>query len=345
MAADSTNLKSFIDGLPKAELHIHIEGSLEPELIFSIAKRNGVQLSYPDVESLRKAYNFSNLQSFLDIYYEGAGVLLKEEDFYDLTWTYMQRLHEQNVLHVELFFDPQTHTDRGVAFSVVIEGISRALRNAEEQFGISSRLIMCFLRHLDEESAFETLESALPYKDRIIGVGLDSSEVGHPPSKFERVFAKARQEGFLVVAHAGEEGPAEYIHEALDLLKIDRLDHGNRCLEDEALTQRLVKEQIALTVCPVSNLELKVVEDLKQHPLRDMMQKGLLVTVNSDDPAYFRGSLNENYLRTAEALDLSKEELYLLAHNSFVASFLTEDEKASLIAQLNEYCEGKLEAE
>ena len=340
--ASEIDLKSFVEGIPKAELHIHIEGSLEPELIFAIAERNGITLSYPTVESLREAYNFTNLQSFLDIYYEGAGVLLHEQDFYDLTWTYMQELHAQNVVHAEIFFDPQTHTDRDVPFSAVIDGIWRALEDAQSKLGISTKLIMCFLRHLSEESAFQTLEQALPYKDRIIGVGLDSSEVGNPPSKFQRVFQRARQEGFLLVAHAGEEGPAEYIHEALNLLHIDRLDHGNRCLDDPELVQRLVDEQIALTVCPISNRELKVVQDLKEHPLKTMLDKNLLVTVNSDDPAYFRGSLNENYIETAEAVGLTKKDIYTLARNSFVASFLTEEEKAKLIERLDKYCDGKI---
>lgn len=340
--ASEIDLKSFVEGIPKAELHIHIEGSLEPELIFAIAERNGISLSYPTVESLREAYNFNNLQSFLDIYYEGAGVLLHEQDFYDLTWTYMQELHAQNVVHAEIFFDPQTHTDRNVPFSVVIDGIWRALGDAESKLGISTKLIMCFLRHLSEESAFETLEQAMPYKDRIIGVGLDSSEVGNPPSKFQRVFKRAKEEGFLLVAHAGEEGPAEYIHEALNLLQIDRLDHGNRCLEDPELVQRLVDEQIALTVCPISNRELKVVQDLKEHPLKIMLDKNLLVTVNSDDPAYFRGSLNENYLETALAVGLTKQEIYTLARNSFVASFLADEEKSKLIERLDKFCEGKL---
>lgn len=336
------DLSTFIREIPKAELHIHIEGSFEPELIFAIAERNGIELSYSSVESLREAYNFNNLQSFLDIYYEGAGVLLHEQDFYDLTWAYMQQLKAQNCVHVELFFDPQTHTERNVPFQTAIDGIWRALQDAETQYGISSRLIMCFLRHLSEESAFETLEQAMPFKDRIIGVGLDSSELGNPPSKFERVFAKAKEEGFLLVAHAGEEGPADYIHEALDLLHIDRLDHGNRCLDDPELVKRLVKEQIALTVCPVSNRELQVCPDLKDHCVKEMLDLGLLVTVNSDDPAYFRGSLNDNYLETAEALGLSKQDIYQLARNSFTASFLPASEKARLIETLDDFVEGKM---
>ncbi len=333
----SIPLNDFIRQIPKAELHIHIEGSFEPELIFEIAQRNGLKLSYPSVEALHKAYHFSNLQSFLDIYYEGAGVLIHEEDFYQLTWTYMQKLQEQGVVYAEIFFDPQTHTDRGLAFSTVIEGIHRALVNARQQLGISSKLIMCFLRHLPEAAAQETLKMAMPYQKWIHAVGLDSSEVGHPPSKFERVFAQALEAGFLTVAHAGEEGPAEYIWEALHLLKVSRIDHGNRCMEDEALIQELVRRQMPLTLCPISNRELRVVDVLENHPLKEMMNKGLLVTLNSDDPAYFRGSLNDNYLQMAEALDLSKKDIYQLAKNSFTASFLTEDEKASYIEVLDAF--------
>lgn len=340
--ASVTDLKSFIEGLPKAELHIHIEGSLEPELIFALAQRNGIQLNYSTVEDLRAAYHFDDLQSFLDIYYEGAGVLQTQQDFYDLTWAYLNALKAQNCIHVELFFDPQTHTDRGIPFATVIDGIWKALGDAQSQLGISSRLIMCFLRHLSEESAFKTLAEALPYKDRITGVGLDSSEVGNPPSKFQRVFAEARKEGFLLLAHAGEEGPADYIHEALDLLHIDRLDHGNRCMEDPALVERLVSEQIALTLCPVSNLELQVIKDLRDHPVKQMLDRGLLATIHSDDPAYFRGSLNDNYLRTAEALGLDRRDIYQLARNSFTASFLPQADKDQYIARLDAYCEGQL---
>jgi len=328
------NLQEYIKQIPKAELHIHIEGSFEPELMFAIAQRNKIELKYKSVEELKAAYQFSNLQDFLDIYYAGAGVLIHQQDFYDLTWAYLTKIHSQNVVHTEIFFDPQTHTDRGIAFETVINGIDRALQDAKTKLEISSKLIMCFLRHLDEESAFITLEQALPFKDKIIGVGLDSSEMGHPPAKFERVFAKARQHGFITVAHAGEEGPADYIWEALDLLKISRIDHGNSSLKDEKLIERLVSEKMALTVCPLSNLSLKVVKNLKFHPLKEMMNKGLKVTVNSDDPAYFGGYMNENYLQIADALDLTKDHIKTLVINSFEASFLSEEEKETLIAKL-----------
>lgn len=328
------SIAHFINHLPKAELHVHIEGTFEPELMFEVAKRNNITLPYSSVEAIRSAYNFSNLQDFLDIYYAGAGVLLHEHDFYDLTFAYLDKVHSQNVVHTEIFFDPQTHTDRGVAFETVINGIRRALVDAEEKLGITSLLIMSFLRHLDEESAFRTLEQARPYKDWIIAVGLDSSELGHPPSKFERVFEKARSEGFLTVAHAGEEGPAEYIWEALDLLNVSRIDHGNRCLEDESLIAELRERQIPLTICPLSNLKLKVVEDMKDHPLKKMLDHGLLATIHSDDPAYFGGHMNENYHAVTHALDLSKEDITSLAKNAFTASFLTEEAKQVRIAQV-----------
>jgi adenosine deaminase len=289
------------------------------------------------VEELRKAYDFSNLQDFLNIYYEGAKVLLHEQDFYDLTYAYLEKLHAQNVVHVEIFFDPQTHTDRGVPFSTVIDGIWRAMEDAKEKWGLSTRLIMCFLRHLDEESAFRTLEQAMPYRDRIIGVGLDSSELGHPPSKFERVFAKAAEEGLLLVAHAGEEGPAEYIWEALELLNIARLDHGNRCLDDDRLVDELVRRRMALTVCPLSNLKLRVVKDLRQHSLKLMLDRGLLVTVNSDDPAYFGGGVNDNYTQTAAAIGLTRDDVYTLARNSFIGSFLGEDQKRQHLKAVDAY--------
>lgn len=330
-------LKAFIGQMPKAELHLHIEGSFEPELMFAIAQRNGVKIKFKSIEDVKEAYNFSNLQDFLDIYYEGAQVLLKEQDFFDLTWAYMKRIHEQNVIHTEIFFDPQTHTDRGVPFKVVIDGITRALNKAEQELGITNRLIMCFLRHLDESAAFDTLTQAIPYKAHIYGVGLDSSEMGHPPSKFERVFAKAIKEGFVTVAHAGEEGPAEYIWEALDLLKVSRIDHGNQAKVDGKLMERLAEEKMALTVCPLSNQKLCVVEDLKDHPLRFLMQKGLKVTINSDDPSYFGGYMNENYWAITEALNLSKEEIYTLTKNSFEASFVPETRKVEMIAHLDEY--------
>lgn len=327
------DIESFIKNIPKAELHLHIEGTFEPELMLEIAKRNGIKTKYKSVEELKDAYAFSDLQEFLDIYYEGAGVLIKEQDFYDMTWAYLEKVHLQNVLHTEIFFDPQTHTDRGVDFGTVVKGIHRALEDAQSKFGMSSKLIMCFLRHLDEEAAMKTLDEALEYKDWIAAVGLDSSEVGNPPSKFQKVFEKAREEGFLTVAHAGEEGPAEYVWEALNLLKVSRVDHGNHSLDDEKLVQELVDRKMPLTVCPLSNLKLKVVDDLKDHPLRDMLKKGLLVTINSDDPAYFGGYVNENFLAITKSLDLTEDEVRQLAINSFKASFLEEKEKEKMIAK------------
>ena len=330
-------MKNFITNIPKAELHLHIEGTFEPELMFEIAQRNNIELKYKSIEELKQAYDFNNLQDFLDIYYQGAGVLITEQDFYDMTWAYLTKIHKQNVIHVEIFFDPQTHTDRGIKFATVITGIHKALEDAKTKLNISSKLILCFLRHLDEEAAFKTLEQAMPFKDWIIAMGLDSSEVGHPPAKFERVFAKAREAGFLTVAHAGEEGPAPYIWEALDLLKVSRIDHGNNSIEDKKLLDRLVTEQIPLTMCPLSNLKLKVVNDLKNHPAKKMLDKNMLITINSDDPAYFGGYLNENYLSLAEALDLSKEDIYKLAKNSFTASFLDDNIKKEYIKKLNNY--------
>lgn len=331
-------MKEFIKGLPKAELHLHIEGSFEPELMFEIAKRNNCEMRFKSVEEVRAAYDFNNLQEFLDIYYEGANVLLYEQDFYDLTWAYMERIASQNVIHTEIFFDPQTHTHRGVAFKTVIGGIWRAMEDAREKLGITSHLIMCFLRHLSEDEAFITLEQALPFKDRILGVGLDSSEVGHPPSKFERVFARAKEHGFLAVAHAGEEGPAEYVEEAMTMLNIDRIDHGNRCLDDETLVDTIVNNGVALTVCPLSNLKLAVVKDLKDHPLKTMLEKGLKATVNSDDPAYFGGYMNENFIAIQEALDLTKEDIKKLAANAFEASFVNDNQKQAMLEKLNSYC-------
>ncbi|MDY6482474.1 adenosine deaminase [Acinetobacter faecalis] len=328
------NQLDFIRALPKAELHVHIEGTFEPELMFTIAQRNEVEIPYKSVEEVKQAYNFHNLQSFLDIYYAGANVLIHEQDFYDLAWAYFEKCAEDKVVHTEMFFDPQTHTDRGIAFSTVINGLQRACDDAKERFGISSHLIMCFLRHLSEEAAFETLEQALAYKDQIIGVGLDSSEVGHPPSKFERVFAKAREAGFLVVAHAGEEGPAEYVWEALDLLKVNRIDHGVRSEEDETLMARLIAEKMPLTVCPLSNLKLCVVDDMAKHNIRRLLQKGVHVTVNSDDPSYFGGYMNDNFIAITEALDLTKDELKQLAINSFEASFISDDEKQKWSEQI-----------
>jgi len=304
-----TQLNNYIEGIPKAELHLHIEGTFEPELMFEIARRNNISINYKSIDELKKAYSFNNLQEFLDIYYAGASVLLQVQDFYDLTWAYLTKAHEQNLIHTEIFFDPQTHTDRGLSFDTVIQGIRSALDDGKEKLGISSKLIMCFLRHLDEAAAFETLNQALPYKNWIAGVGLDSSELGHPPSKFQRVFSKARDEGFITVAHAGEEGPAEYVWEAINLLNVSRIDHGNRSLDDEQLIKYLIETQIPLTVCPLSNLELKVVNDLKDHPLLKLMEAGLVVTINSDDPAYFGGYMNENYTQIASALILPRSTL------------------------------------
>jgi len=330
-------INDFISGLPKAELHLHIEGTFEPELMFEIAARNNIKLKYDSVDELKSAYNFNNLQEFLDIYYSGANVLIHEQDFYDLTWAYLQKVHTQNVLHTEVFFDPQTHTSRGVSFDKVISGIHRALEDGREKLGISYRLILSFLRHLSEESAFQTLEEAIPYKLWITAVGLDSSEKGHPPNKFERVFEKVRKEGFLTVAHAGEEGPPEYVWEALNLLHVSRIDHGNRSLEDLQLVDELVKRKMPLTVCPLSNLKLKVVTDMTQHPLAEMLEKGMMATVNSDDPAYFGGYMNENYLSVAEALNLTKKQIVRLTKNSFMASFLNEVEKQKMIDKVELY--------
>ncbi|WP_180183502.1 adenosine deaminase [Acinetobacter sp. YH01020] len=324
----------LIRALPKAELHVHIEGTFEPELMFAIAQRNNIAIPYQSVEELKEAYNFHNLQSFLDIYYAGANVLIHEQDFYDLAWAYFEKCEEDHVVHTEMFFDPQTHTDRGVAFETVLNGLQRACDDAKTKLGISSHLIMCFLRHLSEDAAFATLEQALPYKDQIIGVGLDSSEVGHPPSKFERVFAKAREAGFLIVAHAGEEGPAEYVWEALDLLKVNRVDHGVRSEEDPALMQRLIAEKMPLTVCPLSNLKLCVVKDMAEHNIRRLLQQGVHVTVNSDDPSYFGGYINDNFIAITKALDLSNAELKQLAINSFEASFISVAEKQAWIKKI-----------
>lgn len=318
---------SFIQKVPKTELHLHLEGTFEPELMFEIANRNGIKIKFDSIEQLKAAYNFNNLQEFLDIYYEGAGVLIEERDFYDLTLAYLQKVHEQNVVHVEVFFDPQTHTERGVEFATVIEGIKRALEDGRKKLGITYKLIMSYLRHLSEKSAFATLEQCLPYKDWIDGVGLDSSELGNPPSKFERVFQASAEHGFKLLAHAGEEGPAEYIWEALDVLKICRIDHGNRCLDDSKLVTRLVDEQIALTLCPLSNVELKVIKDIADHPVLKMMEKGILATIHSDDPAYFGGYMTENFLAVAEALHMTKRQVADLAINGFKASWLSDEAK------------------
>ena len=331
------NITEYIKKIPKAELHLHIEGTFEPELMFEIAQRNKVEIPYQSVEEVKKAYQFSCLQDFLDIYYAGASVLLYERDFYDLTMAYFAHCAEENVVHTEIMFDPQTHTKRGISFGTVINGIQKAREDAKEKYGISSLLIMSYLRHLSEEDAFETLEQSLPYKHLIKAVGLDSSEKGNPPSKFQKVFEASVKEGYIPVAHAGEEGPAEYIWEALDLLKIARIDHGNNCLTDEVLIKKLVDEKIALTVCPLSNLELKVVDDLKDHPLKKMLNLGLKATVNSDDPAYFGGYMNANFLQTAEALDLTQEEIKTLVRNSFEYSLLSDDEKQKYLIQVENF--------
>lgn len=331
----------FIDRLPKAELHLHIEGSLEPELMFELAQRNGVAIPFASVEEVRKAYDFSNLQDFLDIYYQGMGVLQTEQDFFDLTMAYLERAKADSVRHVEIFFDPQGHTERGIAFGTAIGGILSALDEGESRLGISYRLIMCFLRHLDEEAALATLTEAEPWLDRIAGVGLDSSEVGHPPSKFAHVFSAARAKGLKLVAHAGEEGPPEYVWEALDLLKIDRIDHGNRALEDGKLVERIVADGQTLTVCPLSNLKLCVIEQIAASPVRRMLELGIRATINSDDPAYFGGYVNANFHAVAEALDLSVDEIATLASNSFTGSFLGEVDKtrhvAAIEAEANRY--------
>lgn len=324
----------LIRALPKAELHVHIEGTFEPELMFAIAQRNQIEIPYKSVEEVKQAYNFHNLQSFLDIYYAGAQVLIHEQDFYDLAWAYFEKCAEDHVVHTEMFFDPQTHTDRGVAFETVLNGLKRACDDAKTKLGISSHLIMCFLRHLSEEAAFETLAQALPYKAHIIGVGLDSSEVGHPPEKFERVFAKAREAGFLIVAHAGEEGPADYVWQALDLLQVNRIDHGVRSEEDPKLMQRLIRDKMPLTVCPLSNLKLCVVQDMREHNIRRLLQQGVKVTVNSDDPSYFGGYMNDNFIAITQALDLSEDELKQLAINSFEASFISEQDKQQWIEKI-----------
>jgi len=324
----------LIRALPKAELHVHIEGTFEPELMFEIARRNQIDIPYKSVEEVRQAYNFHNLQSFLDIYYAGANVLIHEQDFYDLAWAYFKKCAEDHVVHTEIFFDPQTHTDRGIAFETVLNGLQRACDDAKAKLGISSYLIMCFLRHLSEEAALKTLEQALPYKNQIIAVGLDSSEVGHPPAKFTRVFAKAREAGFLVVAHAGEEGPPEYVWEALDLLKVNRIDHGVRSEEDPVLMQRLIQEKMPLTVCPLSNLKLCVVDDMQQHNIHRLLQQGVKVTVNSDDPSYFGGYMNDNFFAIQKALNLSEAELKQLAINSFEAAFIDNTEKQSWIKKI-----------
>jgi adenosine deaminase len=335
-------MEDFIRGMPKVELHLHIEGTLEPELLFELAERNGVRLRFGSVQELRAAYNFTDLQSFLDIYYEGAGALLKRRDFYDLTWAYLLRAHTDNVRHTEVFFDPQTHTDRGVSFETVVEGIHDALSAAEAEMGMTTRLILCFLRHLSAEAAMATLEAALPFKDHIVAVGLDSSELGHPPSKFADVFRRARAEGFRAVAHAGEEGPPEYIREALDLLAVERIDHGVRCVEDAELVNRLRAESIPLTVCPLSNVRLRVFDSMADHNLGQLLKLGLAATVNSDDPAYFGGYMTDNFIAVHKALELTREQYVTLAANAIDASFVDKDRKAALHTELEAYASSQL---
>ena len=331
-------MDSFIKNLPKVELHLHIEGTLEPELMFDLAKRNKVSIPFESPDQVREAYQFHNLQSFLDIYYQGANVLLHQQDFYDLTWAYLLKCRQDNVVHTEIFFDPQTHTERGVAFDTVVGGITQALQQAEHELGIlASQLIMCFLRHLDEDSAFETLKQALPYKDKIIAVGLDSSEQGNPPEKFKHVFQEAINQGFLTVAHAGEEGPAQNISDALSLLGITRIDHGVRCAEDPELMEELAAKRIPLTVCPLSNTKLKVFNTMQQHNIVELLRKGLCVTINSDDPAYFGGYMNDNFLAVAKAHPLTKNELAQFSINAIEASFVSPQVRQELTAQVRHY--------
>ncbi len=331
----SDQIINYINKTPKAELHLHIEGSLEPELMFKLSKRNKVEIPFKSVEEIKSAYNFTNLDSFLKIYYEGSNVLINEEDFFDLTWEYILRCKEDNIVHTEIFFDPQSHLVRGVSFDKIINGIDKALRKAEKEFNISSKIIMCFLRHLDEDSCFEVLKEACKYKDKIIGVGLDSSEKGNPPTKFKSLFEKAIEEGFLTVAHAGEEGPPEYIWDSINLLKVKRIDHGVQCLRDEKLVNRLKKDQIPLTVCPLSNIKLCVFDKLENHNLKQMLDKGLRVMVNSDDPAYFGGYLNTNLIDTAHALNLELNNIKILIKNSFKSSFLDEKTKNEWLKKIN----------
>ena len=325
----------FIKKTPKTELHLHIEGSLEPELMFKLSKRNKVEIPFKNVDEIRSAYNFTNLDSFLKIYYQGSNVLITEEDFFDLTWEYVLRCKQDNIVHTEIFFDPQSHLPRGVDFKAIINGINKALNKARDELNISSKIIMCFLRHLDEESCFDVLKQACDHKDKIIGVGLDSSEKGNPPSKFKKLFEKAIEEGFLTVAHAGEEGPPEYISDSLDILKVKRIDHGVQCLKNEKLVNRLISEQIPLTVCPLSNVKLCVFDKLENHNLKKMLDKGLRVMVNSDDPAYFGGYLNKNLIETSKALNLDIQDVKILIENSFKSSFLDKDEKKNWLNKIN----------
>ena len=328
------NIVEFIKKKPKAELHLHIEGTLEPDHMFVLAKRNNIQIPFNNISDVKKAYNFSNLESFLKIYYEGSKVLVKEQDFFDLTWAYVLKCKEDNVVHTEVFFDPQTHVYRGISFDTVINGIYRAFKKANKEFGLSFKIIMCFLRHLDQESGLEILNQALAHKDKIFGVGLDSSETGNPPRKFEKLFKKAIEKDFITVAHAGEEGPPEYIWEALNLLNVKRIDHGVQCLHDEKLVKKLCDSQIPLTVCPLSNIKLRVFKKLEEHNLKKMLDKKLIVTVNSDDPAYFGGYVNKNLIEIQAALNLSTNEVKTLLINSFKSSFLKEEEKKEWISKI-----------
>ncbi len=328
------NIEEFIKKSPKAELHLHIEGTLEPELMFFLAKRNNIEIPFKNIDDVKKAYNFNNLDSFLKIYYEGAKVLIKEQDFFDLTWAYILKCKEDNIVHTEIFFDPQTHTDRGIDFDIIINGIFNALKKAEKEFGLSFKIIMCFLRHLTEDECFQILDKALAHKDKIYGVGLDSSEKGNPPKKFEKLFKKASENEFITVAHAGEEGPPDYIWEALNLLNVSRIDHGVQCLKDEKLVEILTKNQIPLTVCPLSNIKLKVFNTLEDHNLKKMLEKKLMVMVNSDDPAYFGGYLNKNFIEIQKALNLSYEEIKTLLANSFKSSFMKDTKKEEWISKI-----------
>ena len=333
------NLLEFIKKSPKAELHLHIEGTLEPGQMFDFAQRNNIQIPFKSIEDVKKAYKFNNLESFLKIYYEGAKVLIKEQDFFDLTWAYAVKCKQDNIVHTEIFFDPQTHVNRGINFDIVIDGIYKALQKAEKEFGLSFKIIMCFLRHLDEEPGFEILDQAITHKEKIFGVGLDSSEINNPPSKFKKLFKKASENNFITVAHAGEEGPPEYIWEALKLLNVKRIDHGIQCIKDENLVEELSKSQIPLTVCPLSNVKLKVFKTLREHNLKKMLNKNLMVMINSDDPAYFGGYLNENIIEVQKALHLSKSEIKTLIINSFKSSFLNEEQKKEWINKIIELCE------
>ncbi len=331
---NNNSILEFIKKSPKAELHLHIEGTLEPEQMFSLAKRNNIKIPFKNINEAKKAYNFSNLESFLKIYYEGAKVLLKEKDFFELTWAYALKCKEDNIVHTEIFFDPQTHTNRGISFDIIINGIYKALKRAEKEFDLSFKIIMCFLRHLSEEEGFKILDQALVHKDKIFGVGLDSSEMGNPPKKFKKLFKKAVENNFITVAHAGEEGPPEYMWEALNLLNVKRIDHGVQCLKDEKLVEKLSTNQVPLTVCPLSNIKLKVFEKLYDHNIKKMLDKKLMVTINSDDPAYFGGYLNQNLIETQAALNLSFEDIKTLLINSFKSSFLSEERKKEYISKI-----------